>query len=94
MFTIIYSFGLLSYVIISLNKPWNTDTVNSISLLVIKQKLLTIRVANIEKAEVKSTHERGSFGARLVSSRMRMRMVTLKQKHQENMHHVQKGTVV
>lgn len=56
--------------------------------------LLTIRAANRENAEVKSPQDRGSFSVRLVNSTISMKMVTQKQKHQENMHHVQKGSKV
>lgn len=50
----------------------------------------TIRVANMAKAQVKSSQEMGSFELTLKNSMMRMRRVTQKQKHHVNMHHVQK----
>ena len=54
---------------------------------------LTIRVASMANAVVKSSQEMGSFELRLVNSRTRIRMVTQKQKHHVNMHHVQKESV-
>lgn len=57
----------------------------------IKQTIThTISVDNMAKAVVKSSQEIGSFTPRPKNSRTRMRKVTQKQKHQVNMHHVQK----
>lgn len=46
------------------------------------------------KAVVKSLQEMGNFVWRPVNSSKSMRKVTQKQKHQVNIHHVQKETVV
>lgn len=54
----------------------------------------TIRVANMAKAVVKSSQEMGSLALMLVNSRMSTSKVTQKQKHQVNMHHVQKEFVL
>lgn len=51
---------------------------------------LTIKVASMANAVVKSSQEMGSLELRLVNSRTRIRMVMQKQKHHVNMHHVQK----
>jgi len=59
-----------------------------------KERAHTIRVANMAKAVVKSSQEMGNWALRLVSSRTSMRMETQKQKHQVNMHHVQKEFVL
>lgn len=53
----------------------------------------TIRVASMANAQVKSSQEMGSFELRLKNSMMSMRRVMQKQKHQVNMHHVQKDSV-
>lgn len=50
----------------------------------------TIRAASMAKAVVKSSQEMGSFALTVVNSRKSMTRVTQKQKHQVNMHHVQK----
>lgn len=55
---------------------------------------LTIKVASMANAVVKSSQEMGSLELRLVNSRTRIRMVTQKQKHHVNMHHVQKELVM
>ena len=44
----------------------------------------------MEKAVVKSPQDMGNRALKLVNSRRIMRRVTEKQKHQLNMHHVQK----
>lgn len=54
----------------------------------------TIRVANMAKALVKSSQEMGSLALRVVNSRKSMSKVTMKQKHQVNIHHVQKEKVL
>lgn len=54
----------------------------------------TIKVANMAKAVVKSSQEMGTFALRVVNSRRSMRRVTQKQKHQVNMHHVQRELVL
>lgn len=48
----------------------------------------------MEKAAVKSLQEMGIFALRPKSSRMSMRNVKVKQKHQLNMHQTQKDAVV
>lgn len=54
---------------------------------------LTIKTASMANAVVKSSQEMDSLELRLVNSRTRIRMVTQKQKHHVNMHHVQKESV-
>lgn len=44
-------------------------------------------------AQVKSSQEIGSLALSVVNSKKRMRIVTQKQRHQVNIHHVQKACV-
>lgn len=48
-----------------------------------------MRLANIAKAAVKSSHPKGALLCIVVNSIMMMKRVTMKQKHQVNMHHDQ-----
>ncbi len=59
-----------------------------------KRKTPTIRQASMAKAVVKSLQDIGNLALKLVSSRINMRNVTQKQKHHENIHQIQKDTVV
>lgn len=48
-----------------------------------------MRLASIAKAAVKSSQAKGNLVLTVVNSRMTMRKVKKKQKHQVNMHHAQ-----
>lgn len=50
-----------------------------------------MRLASIAKAAVKSSQTKGNLVLTVVNSRMRMRKVKKKQKHQVNMHQAQYG---
>lgn len=50
-----------------------------------------MRPASMAKAVVKSSQAKGNLLLSVVNSRIRMRQVTKKQKHQVNMHHAQYG---
>lgn len=52
-----------------------------------------MRLANIAKAAVKSSHPKGALLCIVVNSIMMMKRVTMKQKHQVNMHHDQYDSV-